>query len=137
MIRYGKTTQTAIAAVSRLAEVYDLQQQLSSHQIAADRQLPQTLVAKLLTTLSQEGLVSSVRGPGGGYALARPPGRISLHDVVQVFERQDGRVFCPFGPHWCGNNDPCPLHDDYTAFSQQFLAWLQQTTLACFCPPPK
>ncbi len=56
MIRYGKTTQTAISAMSRLAEVYESREQLSSHDIARDREIAQTLAAKLLTTLSQAGL---------------------------------------------------------------------------------
>ncbi|WP_442483241.1 RrF2 family transcriptional regulator [Aeoliella sp. SH292] len=132
MIRYGKTTQTAIAAMSRLAEVYADGVQLSSGDIAAARDLPQTLVAKLLTMLSQAGLVTGSRGPGGGYALARAPKEISLLDIANVFERQDDNVVCPFGPNWCGSNSPCPLHNDYVAIADRFRKWQEQTTLAVF-----
>lgn len=132
MIRYGKTTQTAISAMSRLAEAYAEGTHLSSHEIAKARNLPQTLVAKLLTTLSQAGLVVGARGPGGGYALARPPKKISLLDVASVFERPDGNMLCPFGPHWCGTREPCPLHDDYVALAERFRDWQSKTTLAVF-----
>ena len=71
MTPYGKTAQNAVAAMSRLAEAYAENRLLSSIDIARDRNLPQTLVAKLLTMLSQAGLVEGVRGPGGGYRLAR------------------------------------------------------------------
>jgi Rrf2 family iron-sulfur cluster assembly transcriptional regulator len=74
MTPYGKTAQTAIAAVSRLAEVYDPARRvkLNSADIAGHRHLPQPVVSKVLTTLSQAGIVSGSPGPGGGYWLACP-----------------------------------------------------------------
>jgi Rrf2 family transcriptional regulator, iron-sulfur cluster assembly transcription factor len=134
MTPYGKTAQTAIVAMSRLAEVYPEKRLLSSIDIARDRRLAQTLVAKLLTMLSQAGLVEGERGPGGGYRLARTPRKISLFDIVSVFERMEDRTVCPFGPGWCGNNDPCPLHDAYMHFNEQFDSFLRQTKLDVFPP---
>jgi Rrf2 family transcriptional regulator, iron-sulfur cluster assembly transcription factor len=136
MTPYGKTSQSAIAAMSRLAQAYGEKCLLSSADIARDRKLPQTLVAKLLTMLSQAGLVIGARGPGGGYRLARAPGRITLLEIVTVFERLDGRTVCPFGPDWCGSNEPCPLHDAYVQFSERFDSFLRQTKLDVFCPKP-
>lgn len=132
MIRYGKNTQNAIAAMSRLAEVYREGARLSSHDVAKVRKLPQTLVAKLLTQLSQAGLVTGSPGPGGGYTLAKPPEQICLYDIAEVFERVDDRVTCPFGPGWCGNNDPCPLHDKLVELDEQIEVFLRSTTFAEF-----
>ena len=132
LIRYGKTTQHAIAAMSRLAEVYVDGDRLSSGDIAKARSLSQTLVAKLLSTLSQVGLVSGAPGPGGGYALARPPAEITLLDIASVFERANDRLVCPFGPNWCGNNDPCPLHDRLVEMNEMLEQFLKSTTLAEF-----
>ena len=33
-------------------------------------------------------------------------------DIVRLFEKMDHVTRCPFGPNWCGLNDPCPIHDD-------------------------
>ncbi len=132
MIRYGKSTQQAIAAMSRLAEVYNDGVRLSSHDIAGTRRLPQTLVAKLLTYLSQAGLVTGAPGPRGGYALARPPGEISLYDVASVFERTDADMVCPFGPNWCGRNEPCPLHDKLAEIDMEFQQYLRSTCFDVF-----
>ena len=137
MIRYGKTTQTAISAASRLAEVYESGATLSSQQIADSRQLSAKLVAKLMTTLSQAGLVKGARGPGGGYSLARPPEEISLAQIAALYERQDNAIVCPFGPNWCGSNTPCPLHEHYVAFSEQFDEWLHSTSLDVFAKHPQ
>ncbi len=134
MIRYGKSTQHAIAAMSRLAEVYEQGQRISSADIAKTRDLSQTLVAKLLTHLSTAELVVGAPGPHGGYALARPPADITLYDVVSVFERTDGQMTCPFGPHWCGRHEPCPLHNQLVQMDEQFQQFLKTTTLAVFSP---
>lgn len=133
MIRFGKTAQTAVSALSLLAEVYDGgKTKLSSHDIAARRELPQPVVAKVLTIVSSLGLVDGTRGPGGGYWLKRPPGEISLLDIVEEFERQDARVMCPFGPNWCGKGEPCPMHDELVRIDADWTRYLRETTLAVF-----
>lgn len=138
MTPYGKTAQTAIAAVSRLAEVYDPANRvkLNSADIAGNRRLPQPVVAKVLTILSQAGLVSGTPGPGGGYWLAREPGTISLYDVVGLFERLDENVSCPFGPDYCGTTPHCPLHFDMLKVREQIVSFLKQTTFARFVGGP-
>ncbi len=133
MIRYGKTTQYAIAAMSRLAEVYDEgKTRLSSGDIARDRNLPRPIVAKLLTILSQNGLVAGSPGPGGGYALARAPSQITLFQIAVLFERPEEKRTCPFGPGWCGNGQPCPLHYGLAAIDEQMVNFLTATTLDVF-----
>lgn len=133
MLKYGKTTQSAIAAMSRLAEVYDEgKTRLSSGDIAENRNLPKPLVAKLLTILSQAGLVNGSPGPGGGYSLARPPKDISLYDVAELFERTEDKRTCPFGPGWCGRGEPCPLHEDLVALDERMVTFLRKTHLDVF-----
>jgi Rrf2 family transcriptional regulator, iron-sulfur cluster assembly transcription factor len=135
MIRFGKTAQTAVSALSLLAEVYDGgKTKLSSHDIAERRELPQPVVAKVLTIVSSLGLVDGTRGPGGGYWLKRPPSEISLLDIVEEFERQDARVMCPFGPNWCGKGEPCPMHDELARMDADWTRYLRETTLAVFQP---
>lgn len=130
---HHKTTQNAIAAMSRLAELYaDPNYLASSREIAESRNLPLPLVAKILTVLSQRGLVTGSPGPGGGYRLAKPPSTISLKDVAMLFEREDETVWCPFGPGWCGNKPPCPIHDSLHAMNQIFQDYLKNTTLDAF-----
>ena len=134
MMPYGKTAQTAVAAVSRLAEVYDPDRRvkLNSADIAEKRHLPQPVVAKVLTILSQAGIVNGSPGPGGGYWLARPPESVTLHDVVSLFERIDQNVNCPFGPDYCGNGPQCPMHFDMLRIREQLITFLKTSTFARF-----
>lgn len=133
MIPYGRTVQHAIAAMSRLAEIYPQRGKLSAAEIADCRHLPRPVVAKVLTVLSQAGLVIGSPGPGGGYSLARPPQSISLFDVAVLFERHEEMLSCPFGPDYCGVGPPCPLHDQLSQCRSQLLQFLQTNTFAVFC----
>ena len=104
-------SQNAVSAVSYLAERYsNPPAKTSSLEIAEKRQLPKPVVAKILTILSQAGLVRGTPGPRGGYWLARDPSGITLWDVAAVFERPELDIMCPFGPKWCGTGPQCPLH---------------------------
>jgi Rrf2 family protein len=134
MTPYGKTAQTAIAAVSRLAEVYDpvKRVKLNSADIAETRRLPQPIIAKVLTILSQYGIVNGSPGPGGGYWLARHPKTVSLYDVVSLFERLDENVSCPFGPDYCGTGPQCPLHTDMLKVREHIVNFLKTSTFARF-----
>jgi len=137
MTPYGKTAQHAIAAMSRLAEVYAEQRRLNSADIAQSRDLPKPVVAKVLTVLSQAGLVVGSPGPGGGYALARPPEQIRLIDISQLFDRQEDALSCPFGPRHCGTGSPCPLHHQLEAIRERLAAFLTSNTLAVFAAGEK
>lgn len=132
MIYHQKTTQYAISAMSRLAELYEPPSHVvSAREISESRRLPAPVVAKILTDLSRGGLVKGSPGPGGGYRLARPPSEISLRDVVVLFERENDSI-CPFGPNWCGVREPCPLHHSLAAMKQIFDDYLKNTTFAVF-----
>ena len=130
---YGKQTERAIAAMSRLAEVWDGgRTRLSSIDIADNRSLPRPMVAKLLTTLSQGGLVTGSPGPGGGYALARPPAEITFRHVFELFEREDKSHLCPFGGGVCGSGNPCAMHDRLFAVQADVARFLDETDFERF-----
>ena len=130
---YGKQTERAIGAMSRLAEVWDGgKTRLSAFEIADQRGLPRPMIAKILTALSQAHLVAGSPGPGGGYALARPPSEITLREVYELFEREDRSSTCPFGGGVCGVGEPCALHDRLVEMQRQIAAFLRETTFENF-----
>lgn len=129
---HHKTTQNAIAAMSRLAELHaDDSRSASSRELAESRNLPVPLVAKILTVLSRNGLVTGSPGPGGGYRLAKPPAKIRLKDVAVLFERETEGP-CAYGPGWCGHGTPCPIHDSISEMKEVFEKFLTETTFTVF-----
>ena len=119
--------------MSFLAEAYDGgDTRVSSLDIAKSRELPKPLVAKLLVVLSQAGFVSGAPGPKGGYSLAKDPSEITLHEIVDQFEKTGDTIMCPFGPNWCGNKEPCPLHHEIVDMQDRLSTFLCSTTLKVF-----
>jgi len=55
-------------------------------QLAEDEQIPFRYLEQIMTKLRREGLLESIRGPGGGYQLNRPPAKISIGDIIRVLE---------------------------------------------------
>lgn len=137
MFGYGKMSGSAVAAMSALAEVHPTGRTLSSQEIAASRNLSQPLVGKVMTILSQHGLVIGSRGPGGGYRMATKPDDVSLFQVVELFEGHRNLNSCPFGPGWCGVGEPCPLHDSLVAISESAEEALRSLSFASFIDHPK
>lgn len=132
-MQVGKTAQNAIAVMSYLAECYrDKTGLMSSQNIADARLLSKPLAAKILTTLSQAGYVRGATGPGGGYELALKPDQISLIEVVNCFEVKTKIMQCPFGEGWCGNHDPCPMHDDIIKMTDEMEAFLTENNFGSF-----
>ena len=135
MFLYGKTASNAIAVISYLAA--EPARMRGSLEISKARKLSRALTAKLLTQLSNAGLVSGQTGPGGGYTLAKPPSAINLLQIVQIFESAVAPSVCPFGKDWCGNREPCPLHHGIVALREHNLAFLRNTSLDVFLSAPQ
>jgi Rrf2 family protein len=63
---------------------------VSAALIAKRQDLPVAYLEQLLHRLKKEGLVSSIRGPRGGYRLAKGPAHITMADVVRVLDGANG-----------------------------------------------
>ncbi|MCC6353824.1 MAG: Rrf2 family transcriptional regulator [Verrucomicrobiae bacterium] len=130
MFIYGKTSANAIAVMSYLAA--DPKRRAGSGEIAKSRGISRALTAKLLTQLAAAGLVAGQPGPGGGYTLAKSAGKISLMDIVSLFEQTQVPILCPFGQNWCGRGDPCPLHNTISGMIDANLRFMKNTRLSVF-----
>jgi FeS assembly SUF system regulator len=79
---------------------------LSATELAEETGVPLPTAQKLMQQLSRHGLLTGQRGAGGGYALNKPVGEISLADIVEAVEGpismtvcSDGRTDCALDAH--------------------------------------
>jgi Rrf2 family iron-sulfur cluster assembly transcriptional regulator len=125
---YGKVAQTAISAMSHLAVHYDEGATCyNATDFAEARNLPKPLVAKVLTILAQSKYIEGTAGPKGGYALVVPPEEVTFFDVVTFFEKLGERPFCPFGPGWCKDHNPCAVHNEIERLHESVSRFLKET----------
>lgn len=99
-------------------------------EIAQKTGIPARYLAKIMHTLARHRLVTSVRGRGGGFRLARPPEAIVLHEVVSLFEDPSFPQDCLLGQKFCSDQAPCQAHAVWQPISERLRTFFQTTTLA-------
>jgi Rrf2 family protein len=83
---------------------------LSATELSADTGVPLPTAQKLMGQLATSGLLSSVRGAGGGFALSRPAADISLADIVEAVEGPIALTMCSDGiNHECALDAHCKI----------------------------
>ena len=80
---------------------------LSATELAGDTGVPLPTAQKLMGQLAACGLLSSVRGAGGGFALARSATEISLADIVEAVEGPIAMTVCSEGRSDCALDAHC------------------------------
>ena len=76
-------TDYAVVLATHLAAAKGSQ---PARDVAIQTQIPEPTASKVLKKLARAGVVVSQRGAKGGYALARPPKQIGIHEVIEAIE---------------------------------------------------
>ncbi len=100
-MKLQKATCFALFAVIELAT--DPMRSLSAAEIAEKYDISSHHLAKVLRDLGRAGIVHAVRGIGGGYRFAGNPKRLTLMDVIALFE--------PIETDTLGDGEPTPVTD--------------------------
>ncbi len=85
-MKLTRATVYALLACRHLGKRTDPAKPVPSHLIAAEQGVPDRFPLKVLHPLVVAGVLRSVKGPNGGYRFARPPGKISMLEVVEAVE---------------------------------------------------
>ena len=89
-VKLSVKSDYAARAVIGLARQYHSGEALKVDELAAQFDVPANYLVQILIELKAHQIVKSIRGKEGGYMLARPPGEISLGDVIRAIH---GQVF--------------------------------------------
>ena len=118
---FSMTAEYALRAAAYLATHTDGLS--NSAAIAKTTKVPQGYLSKILKDLVEAGIVSSQRGPNGGFALARPAGSLTVLEVINAVDPIERITTCPLGIPSHGVN-LCRLHrrlDDAIAMIERSL----------------
>lgn len=96
----------------------------------SDRQgISLSYLEQLFARLRKQGLVSSSRGPGGGYRLSRTASEITVLDVISAVDEKVDTTQCE-GKANCHDGEPCLSHELWQSLSNQISKYLSGITLA-------
>ncbi|QLH39114.1 MAG: Rrf2 family transcriptional regulator [Defluviicoccus sp.] len=102
----------------------------------ADRQeISLSYLEQLFGRLRRSGLVNSVRGPGGGYMLARDLTELRIADIILAVDEPIKATRCtPGAPTGChSHKGRCLTHDLWEELGNQIYLYLSSVTLADVC----
>lgn len=109
----SKTCGYAIRGVVFLALEKNMVRKVGIHEIAEELQIPQHFLGKVMQELVRRGIISSIKGPNGGFfsnnhTISRP--------LIDIIEAIDGLAIfkkCFLAKDECSVVNPCPLHDEF------------------------
>lgn len=103
-------------------------------EIAAEIRAPARYLAKILGQLARAGVLTSTRGPAGGFRLAPRHAGASLSSIVAVFE-PPGQRRCLLGHGVCGQSSSCAVHERWAPIARLSADFFARTTIADLVPP--
>ena len=83
---FSAKTEYGLVSLLELAAVHGQGGVLQVAEIAQRQGIPDRYLEQMLTSLRRANILRSIRGPKGGYQLARPPAQIRVSDVVNCLE---------------------------------------------------
>ena len=103
-------------------------------EVASQQDIPREFLAKILKTLADKGLVSALRGPHGGVAIARPPSDLSFLDVIEAVEGPVVLNLCLDQQQGCTKGATCTMQAVWRAGQERMLDVYRTTMLSDLVP---
>lgn len=113
LIMFSTTCKTAIKAVIYLSSKSEEGKKVSAKKIAEQINASEHTVSKTLQQLVKQGVVSSSKGPSGGFFLDKIQQNQPIHKIVTTIEGKSFFNECGLGLSKCSEKHPCPLHNEY------------------------
>ena len=110
MLQLSKKVEYGLIALRHMA-MRPLGQVFTAKELAQEYEIPYELLAKVLQKLAKAGIAHSTQGVKGGYALAKPPGMLSVSHIIRIIEEEKPMIAECYveGPDSCSIFDNCTI----------------------------
>ena len=98
-------------------------------EISERQKISLSYLEQLFGKLRRHALVDSVRGPGGGYCLAKSIDKVSVADIILAVDEPIDATQCG-GKENCRDDQKCLTHDLWAALNDRIFEYLQSVTLS-------
>lgn len=96
--------------------------------ISQRQKISLSYLEQLFGKLRRKALVSSVRGPGGGYRLTRPTAEVSVGEIILAVDEPIDATQCA-GKENCRDDQKCITHDLWTDLNRHIFDYLSSVSL--------
>lgn len=125
----SKSCKYAIRASVFIASKAQENIKVGVKEIAAEIEAPEAFTGKILQTLNKSKIVTSLKGPYGGFYCDESQLDVSIIEVVRAIDGTGVFTDCVFGLHQCSDSHPCPMHFEYSKTRDQMYISFKNTTL--------
>lgn len=129
---FSNSVKYAIKAALYLALYSSWDRKVLARELSAEIDVPKAYMAKLLQELVRHDMISSTRGPKGGFYLSDVNRQIPLIQIVYVFDREELFKSCVLGLNFCDEARPCPLHEKISPYRSSLLTALEMNSIQDF-----
>lgn len=102
---------------------------LGIKEIAKEIDSPEPFTAKILQTLSREKIISSIKGPNGGFYLDPKAKPVPINAIVKAMDGEDVLHTCSLGLKECSDKFPCPIHSEIKKYKDRLRKIMKEKTL--------
>lgn len=129
MLKLTKKIDYGLLAIAYIAGNYG-ERVVNTKEIAETYGIPVELLAKILQRMVKGGLITSISGPKGGYALSMSPSRITVAQIIEALEGDLNILGCSEETHSkCFQFERCNIRTPMQKLEYRILELLQKTTL--------
>ncbi len=129
---FSNSVKYAINAVLYLAINAKGSQKILARDISEAIDVPNAYIAKLLQELVRHNIISSARGPKGGFYLTEANRKIPIIRIVELIDGEGLFNSCILGLSNCDETKPCPLHEKISPYRWSLLTSLEYNTIQDF-----
>ncbi|MEP2670213.1 MAG: Rrf2 family transcriptional regulator [Cyclobacteriaceae bacterium] len=126
---FSKACEYAIRATLYISIKSVEGSRLGIKEIAKEIDSPEPFTAKILQTLSREGIISSIKGPNGGFYLEPNAKPIPINTIVKAFDGEDVLHTCTLGLRECSDKFPCPIHHEVKKYKEHVRKTMKCKTI--------
>jgi Rrf2 family iron-sulfur cluster assembly transcriptional regulator len=119
----------ALRASLALAELGKDGSPVSINSLAEKENISSVFLEQIFFKLRKAGIVSSVRGPGGGFCFARPPEQLTIKEILDAAGEELDVVLCDKREKDCDRISYCASHSVWTGMAELVNNYLQNITL--------
>jgi Rrf2 family protein len=112
-----------------LANKASEENKIGSKQLADRLNIPAPFLAKTLQELSKKGLLSSIKGPHGGFYLTKENEKKTLYNIIDCLDDIEKFNQCYLGQPNCSDDKPCVVHHLYMPFKKELIKKLKEKTI--------
>ena len=128
----SSASKYAINAVLYLATKSSEDNKIGAKEVAQEIDVPVAFLAKLLQNLARKNVISSSKGPRGGFYLTEENKKQKLIVIIEHIDGLSKFDECVLGLKDCSNDKPCPIHFSIQPFKKRMFNELNENSIDSF-----